>query len=426
MRPLIPLLTCCIPAMAADLHVGAGQAHATVASAISAATAGDVIKVHEGIYQEGNLRVDKPVRLEGLGFPILDGGGKHEVLTIVSSDVSINGFEVRNSGVSNLEDYAGIKISGAQRVSVEGNKLRHCNFSIYLAKSKDCRVLNNDVRGVPRTEQDSGNGIHLWYCDRVIVSGNQVRDHRDGIYLEFATESVMEGNLVENNLRYGLHFMFSHGNAYRKNSFQRNGAGVAVMYSRNVEMTSNHFGFNWGSASYGLLLKDMTDGRITDNTFERNTIGVAMHGSNRMTLERNEFRENGWALQIQSSSSNNTFTRNNFSGNSFDIAADGELDNNRLDHNYWDKYEGYDLKRDGIGDVPYRPVSLYAVVVGRVPSSVLLLRSPVVHLLDQAEKAFPSITPERVLDERPAMRRHILVPFHPIQSRESLPKGFND
>jgi nitrous oxidase accessory protein len=418
MRTLIPFLFCASGVIAAELHVGAGQTYATVAAAINAARGGDSVMVHAGIYQEGNLKLNKSITLTGIGFPVLDGVGKHEVLTITAPDVRISGFEVKNSGVSSLEDYAGIKITGAERVTIEGNRLDHCNFSIYLSKAKDCKILNNHVCGNPGREHDTGNGIHLWSCDRITVSGNHVRDHRDGIYLEFATESVMEDNQVENNLRYGLHFMFSHGNAYRRNSFQRNGAGVAVMYSRNVEMTSNHFGFNWGAASYGLLLKDMTDGRIADNSFERNTVGIAMHGSNRMTIERNEFSGNGWAVQVQSSSSGNAFLKNNFSGNSFDIAADGDLDDNRLENNYWDKYEGYDLKRDGAGDVPFRPVSLYAVVVGRVPSSVLLLRSPIVHLLDQAEKAFPSITPERVIDEKPAMHRH---PLHPYQPKTKTP-----
>lgn len=413
MRALIPCLVLAGPLAAAELHVGAGQPHASVRAALDTAAPGDVIRVHAGRYEEGNLRIDKPVRLEGDGFPVLDGGNTHEVLTVTAPDVTIRGFDIRNSGTSSLEDYAGVKVSGTERATIAGNRIRHCNFSIHLAKSKDCRILDNEIHGDPGREQDTGNGIHLWYCDRVTIARNQVRGHRDGIYLEFATGSTIEGNTVEDNLRYGLHFMFSHGNAYRGNSFQRNGAGVAVMYSRQVEMTSNYFGSNWGSASYGLLLKDMTDGRIADNTFDRNTTGVAMHGSNRMTLEHNRFTGNGWAVQIQSSSSSNTIRGNNFSGNSFDIAADGELDDNRLEGNYWDKYEGYDLKRDGTGDVPYRPVSLYAVVVGRVPSSVLLLRSPVVHLLDQAEKAFPSITPERVADPRPSMRPLALKTFHP-------------
>jgi nitrous oxidase accessory protein len=412
MRRLFPFLLCsALPA--ADLQVGEGRAFSTIQSALAAAHTGDRVMVHHGIYQDGNLRIEKSIELIGIDRPVLDGQGKHEVATIAAPNVTISGFEIRNGGVSSLEDYAGIKITGTDHVTVKDNIIRNCNFSIYLSKAKDCQVLANDVRGTPGNEQNSGNGIHLWSCDRITIRDNQSRDHRDGIYLEFASESVIERNVVEDNLRYGLHFMFSHGNAYRFNSFQRNGAGVAVMYSRNVEMTSNFFAHNWGSSAYGLLLKDMTDGRIADNTFEHNTAGIAMHGSNRMTIERNEFRENGWAVQVQTSSSDNTFKENNFSGNSFDIAADGELDNNRFEHNYWDKYEGYDLKRDGIGDVPFRPVSLYAIVVGRIPSSVLLLRSPIVHLLDQAEKAFPSITPERVLDERPAMRRHPLRPFVP-------------
>lgn len=412
MRSLIPWLLAALPLVASEIEVGAGRTHATIAAALAAASSGDVIRVDAGTYQEGGLVIDKEVTLEGKDFPVIDGGGKQGVLTVTAPGVSIRGFEVRGSGTSSLEDHAGIKVNGASGVVVSGNRVRGCHFGIYLAKSKNCRVLDNDVRGTPGGEQDTGNAIHLWYCDRMTVARNRASGHRDGIYLEFTGESTIEENLVEDCLRYGLHYMFSHHSSYRRNTFRRNGAGVAVMYSRHVDMSSNIFGDNWGAASYGLLLKDMTDGAITGNLFDRNTVGIAMHGSNRMAIEANQFDSNGWALQVQSSSSDNTFLRNNFVGNSFDVAADGELDNNRFERNYWDKYEGYDLKRDGTGDVPFRPVSLYAVVVNRVPSSVLLLRSPVVHLLDQAEKAFPSITPETVVDKSPSMRPHRRPDFH--------------
>lgn len=416
------LLTCLMSTMAvaAEVHVGKGREHATVRAALTAAVPGDEIIVHSGIYREGNLMVDQSVKLRGDGWPVLDGGGKHEVMTVTAADVSVRGFEIRNSGVSALEDLAGVKLAGTRHALIQGNRFRNCNFAIFLAKAADCRVEDNDITGAPGGEQESGNGIHIWSCEKIQVLRNKIRSHRDGIYLEFATESLIEHNVVENNLRYGLHYMFSHDSAYRHNRFERNGAGVAVMYTRNVEMSSNHFVNNWGSSAYGLMLKDMTDGRINSNTFDRNSIGIAMHGSNRMKIENNRFSGNGWAVQIQGSSSDNTYSKNNFIGNSFDIAADGELDNNRFDNNYWDKYEGYDLRRDGTGDVPFRPVSLYAVVVGRIPSSVLLLRSPVVHLLDQAENAFPSITPERVADEKPAMRPH-LIPRHPKPTPNKQP-----
>jgi nitrous oxidase accessory protein len=404
MKIIFPWLICLLPAAAAEWHVGEGKNHMTVTAAIAAAAEGDTITVHPGIYQESGLKINKPLKITGRDWPVIDGRNDGGIITITAPGVEISGFEIRNSGVSSLEDLAGIKVSETRDATVSNNRLRHCNFGIYLSKANDCHVTDNDVRGIPGGEQESGNGIHLWSCGNITVTGNSVRDHRDGIYLEFASKSVIEHNTVRDNLRYGLHYMFSHDSAYRHNRFERNGAGVAVMYTRNVEMTSNHFVNNWGSSAYGLMLKDMIDGHITGNTFERNSIAIALHGSNRMEIANNHFRENGWAIQIQRSSSDNTCRANNFIGNSFDIAADGELDNNRFENNHWDKYEGYDLRRDGIGDIPYRPVSLYAVVVGRIPSSVLLLRSPVVHLLDQAEKAFPSITPERVVDEKPSMR----------------------
>lgn len=423
MRKIILSLLCAafphVGAMAAELHVGSGHPHASVAAALEKAATGDVIKVHSGVYQEGNLRIGKSVTLEGIGFPVLDGGGKFDMLTITAPGVRVTGFELRHTGRSGMTDFAGIKITETSRATIEGNRFRDCQFAVHITRSTDCIIRSNDVRGSIAHEINTGNGIHLWHCSRAIVRGNEVRGQRDGIYLEFSTESLLEDNMVENNLRYGLHFMFSHGNAYHRNSFQRNGAGVAVMYSRDVEMSRNYFGLNWGSASYGLLLKEMTNGRITGNTFERNTTALTFDGSNRMTVEGNEFRENGRAIQLHSSSSTNLFSKNNFSGNAFDIAAAGELNDNRLERNYWDKYEGYDLRRDGTGDVPYRPVSLYAVMVDRVPPAVLLLRSPIVHVLDRAEKTFPSITPETVKDDFPVMRPHPLQTYRPAAGKKS-------
>lgn len=394
------------PLAAADLHAGPGRPHASPHAAVAAAQAGDRILVHGGVYRGETLRVDKPLSLIGIDRPVIDCGHSREGIVVTSPGVTVKGFHIRDGGISSLEDFAGIKVAGADKVVIEDNRIDDCQFAIHLSKVRDCRVAGNQIRGTSGNEHNSGNGIHLWSCERIDVEHNEVRQHRDGIYLEFATDSRIGHNVVEDNLRYGLHFMFSHRDTYHDNDFRRNGAGVAVMYSREVEMTDNRFDHNWGSSAYGLLLKDMSGGRIAGNVFERNTTGILMDGSNRMTVENNRFRENGWALRIQTNCSDNAFRRNDFTGNSFDVAADGELDNNRFEDNHWDKYEGYDLDRDGIGDVPFRPVSLYAVVVGRISSSMLLLHSPVVHLLDRAEKAFPSITPERVLDSSPAMRRN--------------------
>lgn len=399
---LILLLSAC-SLQAANQQVGKGRGNASIQAALTKAQPGDTVWIHEGIYKEGNLTIDKPLTLIGVGFPVLDGQRQHEIITVTASDVTIHGFELRNSGQLSTIDVAAIKVISADRVLIEGNHLRDCNFGIYLSNTNDCRVVRNDIRGIIKEEQNSGNGIHIWKGSRAVVEGNHIRGHRDGIYFEFVSDSEILYNHSEHNLRYGLHFMFSHNDHYHHNRFHHNGAGVAVMYSREVQMNENEFGYNWGSSAYGLLLKDISNSHIWKNTFEHNSAAVYMEGTSRIILEQNTFRENGWALRVQASCDANVVQQNNFFGNTFDVSTNGSLVLNTFNGNYWDRYEGYDLDRDGVGDVPFRPVSLYAVVVERMPYGLMLMRSFMVYLMDKAEKIIPSLTPEMLKDEKPAM-----------------------
>jgi nitrous oxidase accessory protein len=133
-------------------------------------------------------------------------------------------------------------------------------------------------------------------------------------------------------------------------------------------------------------------------------VGIHMEGSSRININRNNFKNNGWAVKVQASCDQNSFEQNNFFSNSFDIATNGSLVLNSFDHNYWDKYEGYDLNRDGTGDIPYHPVSMYAMIVEQNPNALILLRSFLVSLLDKAEKAIPTLTPENLFDNSPSMK----------------------
>jgi nitrous oxidase accessory protein len=76
--------------------------------------------------------------------------------------------------------------------------------------------------------------------------------------------------------------------------------------------------------------------------------------------------------------------------------------------NYWDKYQGYDLNKDIIGDVPYHPLSLYAVIVEKNPPAMLLYQSFMISLLDKSEKVLPSLTPENFVDKTPRMLPYTL------------------
>jgi nitrous oxidase accessory protein len=176
------------------------------------------------------------------------------------------------------------------------------------------------------------------------------------------------------------------------------------MFSKKVTMIENTFAHNWGPSAYGILLKEISDSKITNNNFLQNTVAIFLEGANRIEISYNTFQRNGWATKVQASCSDNDYHNNNFFSNTFDVGTNGSLVLNRFTGNYWDKYEGYDLNRDGIGDVPYHPVSMYSMLVEQNANSLMLLRSFMVTLLDKAEKAMPSITPETLRDNQPKMK----------------------
>lgn len=389
---------------ARTIVVGKNQPVTSIRKAIELAKEKDTILVQPGIYKEGNIILNKNIILLGQNYPVLDGEKKFEILTVSGVNITIKGFQLQNCGQSAMNDYASIKVIDAKNVLIEGNRVINSFFGIHFSNSSFVTIRHNSISGSPTSEQNTGNGIHLWKCNHAVIDNNYVTGHRDGIYFEFVTESTIQNNLSEKNIRYGLHFMFSNSDDYLNNTFNNNGAGVAVMYSHKVRMEGNKFEMNWGPASYGILLKDITDSYIHNNTFYKNSVGIHMEGSSRINAFKNIFKENGWAIKVQASCDDNNFYQNNFYGNSFDIATNGTMMLNKFYNNYWDKYEGYDRNKDGVGDVPYHPVSMYSMIVEQNPNSLILLRSFMVSLLDKAEKAIPSLTPENLIDDKPMIK----------------------
>ena len=386
------------------IRVGKNHQIKSIAFALEQSNSMDTILVFNGLYVEKNLLITKPVFLIGKDHPILDGQFKYEVISVKSDHVTISGFTIKNSAVSSIVDYAGIKIYNSNFINISDNIIIDSFFGIYLQYASNCDIKNNRISAHGIIEQNSANGIHCWNSKNLRISNNEISGHRDGIYFEFVTNSKISDNRSLNNLRYGLHFMFSSNNHYISNTFENNGAGVAVMFSHHVSMYKNIFKNNWGDASYGLLLKEISDSKIISNIFFRNTSGVYMEGTSRIQVANNQFHDNGWGLKIQANCMDINVNKNNFIGNTFDVSTNGSLVLNNFNQNYWDKYEGYDLDHNKIGDIPYRPVSLFSVIIERNPSAMSMFRSIISVLMDKAEKILPSLTPEQLKDDFPRIK----------------------
>ncbi|MFZ1371323.1 MAG: nitrous oxide reductase family maturation protein NosD, partial [Ferruginibacter sp.] len=393
-----------ISVYAKTIRIGSQLPVKTIQQGLMLAAAGDTLLVDAGKYHEKNIIIDKSVSLVGIGHPVLDGDHTYEVISVKANGVLVDGFKIINSGISSIEDYAGIKVYNSRDVIIRNNILDDTFFGIYIQFGINCIIEQNKLTAYSKQEQESGNGIHCWKSDSLRIIANVVNGHRDGIYFEFVKNSVIWRNVAEKNLRYGLHFMFSNDDAYICNVFKNNGAGVAVMFSKGLKMIRNYFEENWGDGAYGLLLKEINDGYIHNNYFIRNTAGIFMEGANRIHLEKNVFESNGWAMKIQASCMDVYVFNNNFRNNTFDVGTNGSLVLNTFSKNFWDKYDGYDLNRDKLGDVPYRPVSLYAMIIEQNPPAMILFRSLMTALLDKTERILPSLTPENLQDKEPLMK----------------------
>lgn len=389
----------------ANIIVSSNSDIKTIKQAVEIAKDGETILIKEGLYEESDIVIEKSLKIIGEDEAVIKAKDGNKVFIINSDNVLIKNLTIKDMKTSYIEDISAIKINNSNSVIIENNTLINTFFGIYAANCTNLIIRDNNIISNAVEQSSSANGIHLWKCKNILVENNHVEKHRDGIYFEFVKNSLIKNNYSKLNLRYGLHFMFSDNNRYYKNRFEDNGAGVAVMYSNNIEMIENDFVENWGTNAYGLLLKEIKDSKINNNLFKTNTIGIFGESVIRCQFEHNDFMNNGWALKFISSSEQNNFLYNNFIGNTFDLATNkNSISYNVFKNNYWSSYNGYDLNKDGIGDKPHKPVDLFSTVISDSPVAIILLRSMFVDMMNFAEKIVPVMTPAGLEDLEPMMK----------------------
>lgn len=405
---LICLSFSIITLSARTIEVGERKAFSSISAALHKAKAKDEILIYgKKIYKE-RLVIQKPITLKGVGTPIIDGGQRGDVIKVNADNVTIEGLQIQNSARSSQVDYCGVHVKDAQFVTVRNCVFRKNQFSVMFQNCKNGLIANNNISSNITYNPIMGNAVHCWKSDNMHITGNNIGHNRDGIYLEFVNNSHIDHNTVSGCARYGLHFMFSHFNVYNSNRFNHNQAGVAVMFAHNVEMINNTFEFNRGTSSYGLLIKELQYSTIKWNRFLDNTVGLLIDGGSDLNVHHNVIKNNGWGMRLISASTNDTIVHNNFLGNTFDMTTNVSYNRNNVNGNYWDKYEGYDLNKDGYGDVPFHPLSLFSMLAEQNENVLFFFHSFLMNLLDATEKVLPSITPDNYVDNYPHMNPYKL------------------
>ncbi|TGL62944.1 nitrous oxide reductase family maturation protein NosD [Leptospira ognonensis] len=379
----------------------------SVRNAIAIAQNGDTIRIRSANYKEGFLPITKSISIIGEKGVVIDGLKEKHVFGVYADSVRLENLKVIGSGISDLTEFAGVYAEKVKGCHFENLSLEDNVYGFYLSETNNCAIKNSSSIGNAENEVLGGNGIHLWSSNDNTITGNHLERHRDGIYLEFSERLKIEANEAKENIRYGMHFMFSSHNHFTKNIFNNNSAGVAVMYSKDIIMTENTFIENWGESSNGILLKDIADSTLSNNLFEGNTIGVFADGITNLKFLNNDFLNNGWGLKILGNTDYNTIIDNNFKNNVFDISTNTKSTTNEFYNNYWDRYQGYDLDKDLVGDVPHKTIHFFGYWIAVYPFLMVLYESPVVLFLQGIEKAFPIVTPIEFEDKHPRMKERI-------------------
>ena len=394
--------------------------------ALARAPEGATLRVPSGRYR-GPFTIDRSIRLHAEPGAQLIGDRHTHTVAIRAADVTLEGFEISDSGLDLGRDHAAIHVTGP-RVTILNNRIHDSLHGVYVRQADGARIEGNTILGtetiarpidpfaaagtpaeselcdVDLNQNRRGNGIHIWNSSHHLVVRNRIRHTRDGVYFSFVDRSEVYENDVE-GVRYGLHYMYSDENRFEGNIFRNNAAGAALMSSHDIVLRNNQFLASQSHRSYGVLLQTVESSLLERNRISGNTVGVFFESGHGNRLVDNEIDRNHVGIHASDSSDGNEFAGNRFVGNLHTVETTGGNLTSRwtIDGrgNYWDGAVMLDLDRNGIGDVPHRELDLFGSLRRDLPAVGLLGGSPAERLLRfvHARLALPGLA--GVVDRAP-------------------------
>lgn len=383
---------------------------------------GGTLTVQPGVYR-GALVIDRPVTLVGIGHPTLQGDGTGTVLTIRAAGTTVRDLMIERSGPGPVDNPAGVSVQ-ADDVVVKGLHIRDTYTGIWIEGAKDAQITGNVIEGrrqvavsgeTPRMDEDMagkdggmagmvmapaqagrGDGISLFNAIRPVVSGNALADVRDGVYVEYGSDTRIECNSIVRS-RYAVHSMFGKSVTVAANHFATNQSGPVMMYGGPVTLEGNIIRDEQSLATgFGVLLLDVSGARVLRNVMVSNRVGLQIEGPlndpQPTTVELNTIALNqvgvGLYPTADASLSQNSLVENTVQV--LGLGPDGAGGNSRWSNggvgNYWSDYRGFDRSGSGVGEIPHVEGAVAGHLLAGDPTLLALASSPAFTLLQAVEQ----------------------------------------
>ena len=382
------------------------EAGADLQALIDGVEEGATVCLGEGAYR-GPLTIARRVTLWGPREAVIHSTGHGTTIEVEADGSELLGLTVDGSGGRFDTLDAAVHVV-ADDVRVEGVLVRNAAFGLLVEKANRASIIGNVVRGPDEGPLGlRGDGIRLWETRDSEVRGNQVVGCRDMVIWYSSNNRLLHNTVVRS--RYGTHFMYSHDNAVVGNRYLDNVVGIFIMYSRNVSLRENLLARSSGPGGMGLGIKESGNLTVADNAFIANTKGVYMDTTplepdDFNTFENNAFFHSEVAILMHSSEKRNAFVGNTFVSNHSQLQVEGGGNALGVDWNgnAFDDYVGYDMDRDGFGDIPYELRRLSSQLESTYPQLQFFRGAVTLELLDAISSLFPMMQPETTLiDPRP-------------------------
>lgn len=402
-----------VPVAATEVPIGAPRTVSLgpgedLQAAIRALPAGSTVDLAPGVYA-GPLFVDRTLTLRAKPGAVVQGNGRGTVVIITANDVLISGLAVRGGGSDATQGDAGVLVAG-DRVRLDHVDVTDALIGIDLRDADDGALTNCRVTGDPDgAVSQRGDGIRLWESDGNTLEGNTLTSVRD-LVVWYSEHNTLSGNIVTDS-RYGTHFMHASFNTVVDSHFEDDIVGIFVMYSEGMVLTNNVVARANGAAGMGFGFKESDAITVSNNRLYGNTTGVYLDGTPHRIGGLAAFTDNTIAynhagLRLHGGETGAEFKGNRFHENATQVTVDGRADasGTLFEGNAWSDYTGYDLDRDGIGDLVYAPRALTSTLAQRRPNMAFFTDTAAAGLLDLLAEAFPMFAPRPILtDVRPVL-----------------------
>jgi len=299
------------------LTVGDGEDVETIQEAVDLAPNGAEIEVTDGTYAE-TVSIEETQNLTITGenativAPDSSAADGHAHVDIQAAGTHFEGFDLETPA-----GLAGVGVSGASDVDIDGVSVTGASDAIQVVDSSDVNVTDASAAGA------AANGVHVAGSDSVAVHDAEATDAGTGVRIADSAD-VTVGAPTATNVSYGVMLDGATDTGVAAASVETAAeAGIASMGSTGVDVTDATV----TDAGYGVHVDGGSVSNLTDASVSDSEYGIAAEGGAAVAnAAHNEITNATTGFMFSGSATSGEFANNDVNATTGVLASDAGSD----------------------------------------------------------------------------------------------------